>query len=195
MSFYQDERPEDPHITQARDFLRQKQPGEAAAAIRHHLAYAHGSSLDYELLGVALAQAGEYEHAMSALEQAEKMNSHEASIPYDLGLVYRKAGMVEAAVEAFQRALALKPDYEAARRALQATDPKAAGARAPAILAGPVRCPHCGMETRSPVSCEWCSHPLAPPPTAVTAQAAAAPRAGGGGGGLFGRLTRRLHRP
>src|SRR5437016_10744573 len=102
MSFYQDELPEDPHITQARNFLRQKQPSEAAAAIRHHLAYAHGSALDYELLGVALAQAGDNEHAMAALEQAEKMNSHDATIPYDLGLVYRRAGMAEAAVAAFR---------------------------------------------------------------------------------------------
>jgi tetratricopeptide (TPR) repeat protein len=193
MSFYADEMPDEPHIARAKECLRQKQPSEAAAAIRHRLNFCPGTALDYELLGVALAQAGDNEHAVAALEQAEKMNSHEATIPYDLGLVYRRAGRTADAVAAFKRALALKPDYEAARRAIQATDPKAGVARA---ASGPVRCPHCGMETRTHVSCEWCSHPLAPPPgAAAVAPAAHAPAAGpASGGGLFGRLARKLHR-
>src|SRR5689334_22316815 len=112
MSFYPDELPDEPHIARAREFLLQKQPDEAVAAIRHRLNFCPGTAVDYELLGVALAQAGDYEHAMSALEQAEKMNSHEATIPYDLGLVYRRAGLMEAAVAAFQRALAINPNYE-----------------------------------------------------------------------------------
>src|SRR5436305_1098180 len=137
MSFYPDDLPDEPHIARAREFLRQKQPSEAVEAIRHRLGFAPGTALDYELLGVALAQAGDNEHAITALEQAEKMNSHEATIPYDLGLVYRRAGRAHDAIAAFQRALALRPDYEGAKRALQATDPKAAMARSSAAAAGP----------------------------------------------------------
>jgi len=194
MSLNPEEPMEEPHVRQARELLQQKQPAEAAVAIRRHLNYAHGTSLDYLLLGVALAQSGDDEHAMAALEQAEKMDTHDATIPYNLGLVYRKEGRSEDAAAAFERALALRPGYDAARRALGALGQSPASASIPA---GPVRCAHCGMETRVGADCEWCSHPLghathphrAPHPPAVASAVPPEP-----GGGLLGRLARKLHR-
>src|SRR5262249_33352938 len=50
---------EEAHIHQARRFLQQKQPQEAIQVVRRHLSFAPGTSTDYLLLGVALAEAGE----------------------------------------------------------------------------------------------------------------------------------------
>src|SRR5438046_1392723 len=115
-----DPSPEDSHIQQARALLRQKQPAEAVAAIRRRLAHAPGTAVEYSLLGVALAELGDVEHALSALNQAAKMNPNDAAIAYNLGLLYRKSGQVAAAATCFEHALSMRPDYDAARRALEA---------------------------------------------------------------------------
>ena len=71
---------DDAHLQQARALLQQKQPAEAVAVIRRHLAYAPGTAVDYALLGVALAEVGDVEHAISALDQAAKMNPGDAAV-------------------------------------------------------------------------------------------------------------------
>src|SRR5205807_1292448 len=77
-------------------------------------------AVDYALLGVALAETGDVEHAISALDQAAKMNPSDAAVAYNLGLLYRKAGRDPEAATCLQHALSLRPDYDAARRALEA---------------------------------------------------------------------------
>jgi hypothetical protein len=156
---------EEPHIRQARELLQQKRPQEAIQVIRRHLSFAPATSVDYLLLGVALAESGEGLQATGILEQAEQMNPREATIPYKLGLLYRQAGRAQEAVAAFERALAVRPDYEAARQALEHLRQQAqvVTQAMPAAPSGPVKCPHCGMESRAGVDCEWCAHPLHEP--------------------------------
>ena len=121
---------EDSHIQQARALLRQRQPAEAVAVIRRRLAYAPGTAVEYSILGVALAESGDIEHALSALNQAAKMNPGDAAIAYNLGLLYRKAGQNAEAATCFEHALKLRPDYDAARRALESI-PSAAPTQPP----------------------------------------------------------------
>jgi tetratricopeptide (TPR) repeat protein len=168
MSLYPDEfaaPQEEPHIRQARELLEQKQPQEAIQVIRRHLSFAPATSTDYEFLAVALAQSGERQPAIEAMEQASKMDSHDAAIAYNLGLLYRQAGREQDAVTAFERAVGLRPDYAAAREALEQLQQQglAVSPGRTAAPAGPVKCPHCGMESRSVVDCEWCAHPLREP--------------------------------
>src|SRR5262245_6537978 len=176
---------EDVLIRKSRELLAQKRPQEAVEAIQHHLSYAPPAATDYELLGIALAMVGDLAKAVSALEQAAAMASGNPEIAYNLGLVYRKAGRAQEAMGAFGRAVALKPDYEAAKRALDQLQKEAAQmtgsfpapppawepapappAATPVVLpaqggAGArARCPHCGMESRPGGACEWCAKPL-----------------------------------
>jgi hypothetical protein len=155
---------EPPHLTRARELLRAKQPGEAAAVIRRYLASAAGTAADYLFLGIAYAEAGDAWQAIAALEQAAQIDPGDATIAYNLGLLYRKAGRRVDAATCFEQALALRPDYAAARKALEEVRPPGATpAPATASPGGAMRCPNCGMEPRSLMSCDWCGHPLAPP--------------------------------
>src|SRR5437763_1916500 len=92
-------------VQKARELLAQKRPQEAAEAIQHYLTYAPPAATDYELLGVALAMAGELPKAIASLEQASAMATRNPEITYNLGLVYRKAGRAEDAAVAFGRAV------------------------------------------------------------------------------------------
>lgn len=161
-----------PLIQQAKALLQQRQPAEAAQAVRRHLAMAPGVATDYMLLGVCLAEAGEGLQAIAAMEQAATMDPNSASIAYNLGLLYRKAGRSSNAVAALERAVALRPGYDAPQRALD--ELRAQSQQATQAFAGPagsvVQCPHCGMATRAAPSCEFCSKPLQP--VVVTADAA-----------------------
>ncbi len=157
-----EERREDPIIVQARTLLREGRAAEAAAMIGSHLHYAPAKATEYELLGIAYAMAGETAQAINALEQATRMDGVNAEIHYNLGLAYRKAARPQDALTEFERAVHLQPNYEAAKRALEATrrgavglaphapgpghappaHPPAAGHAAP--VGQTVRCPHCG---------------------------------------------------
>jgi hypothetical protein len=167
MAFDQNEPQEDRHIQQARAYLQQNQPGEAVQAIRRYLSYAPGRAIDYLLLGVAEAQAGAGLQAIAALEHAASMDPRDPTIAYNLGVLYRQAGRGHEALAAFERAVDLRPDYDAACRALEQmrqqigdiTHAPTAAGPVP-VAGGAVRCPHCGMDSRSPISCEWCGHSM-----------------------------------
>src|SRR5207245_2667371 len=105
-----DRHEEDTLIRKARELLAQKRPQEAVETIQHHLTYAPPAATDYELLGVALAMAGDLPRATASLEQASSMGAQNPEIAYNLGLVYRKAGRAHEAIGAFERAVSLKPD-------------------------------------------------------------------------------------
>ncbi len=160
------EPPQDPpQIRQAKELLRQGQPDEAATTIRRYLAFAPGAAKHYMLLAVALAEAGEGLSAISAMEQATAMEPNDPAIAYNAGLLYRQAGRPQQAVAALEKAIELKPDYDLAKKALeevrgdqqQATKQLLSPVVGPM---GPMRCPHCSMETRSGNLCEFCGKPL-----------------------------------
>src|SRR5205807_2185726 len=68
-----------------------------------------------------------------------------------------------AALREFERAVTLRPDYAQARTALEQVRAAAASSSASATIepeAKTVRCLHCGMESRTAVSCEWCGKTL-----------------------------------
>ena len=128
---------EAPMLLQARELLTQGKAAEAAAAVRHYLYYTPGGAADYELLGVALARAGEVAPAVTALEQAQGLDKNNATVAYNLGHAYRMAGRWPDAIAAYERAVTLRPDYDAAKRALEAARQQAQNAPAPAAHAHP----------------------------------------------------------
>ncbi len=78
-----------------------------------------------ERLGDVAAAAGEYERALSALNDALRKHAIGSANPLPRARLYRKIGDVEQsrgrpdrAYDAYQRALATNPDDEQARRRL-----------------------------------------------------------------------------
>jgi tetratricopeptide (TPR) repeat protein len=116
-----DEQEEAPLLQQARQLLAERKAAEAAQMMKRYLYYSPGAASDYELLGVSLAMAGDGPPAIAALEQAQGLDRNSPTIAYNLGHVYRQAGRFPEAITAFERAIKLRPDYDAAKRALQAT--------------------------------------------------------------------------
>lgn len=99
---------------QARELLHRNQPMEAAQLLREHLAGRTGSTAEQMLLGVALAQTGEVDAAIQALEQAVRLAPEHAAAHFNLGQVYLQAERPHDALRAFDRGLELRPDHAAA---------------------------------------------------------------------------------
>ena len=75
----------------------------------------------YNDIGAYLIEKGEYDEAISWLEQAIQARRYESyHYPhYNLGRVYLAKDMLNRARECFERALAIAPDYELARQAVE----------------------------------------------------------------------------
>ena len=77
----------------------------------------------YNDIGAYLIEMGRLEDAIPWLEQATKAERYESPhFPlYNLGRVYAAQELYNKALDAFRRALLLKPDYDAAREAIEQT--------------------------------------------------------------------------
>src|SRR5262245_60278051 len=102
---------------EARALLGQKRPAEAARLLEQYLTDHEGTAAERMLLGVALAQSGEWLMAVQHLEEAVAMEPGNAAAHHNLGLVYREGKRDREALAAFERALKLRPNYPAAARA------------------------------------------------------------------------------
>lgn len=78
-------------------------------------------------LGNALARRGDWSEAVAAYGDALRLRPGQYRAHYNLGLALQQLGRAREAAEHYQRALALKPDHEGARGALEAL--KGAAAR------------------------------------------------------------------
>jgi hypothetical protein len=114
----------------ARVLLEQKQPAEAARLLEQSLREHPGGASDHMLLGIALAQSGEWLMAVQHLEEAVAQEPGNAAAHHNLGLVYRQGGRDRDALAAFERALARRPAYPAAAQAAAEVRRKLAGATA-----------------------------------------------------------------
>lgn len=72
------------------------------------------STLVWNILGIASAQIGQFDHAIEAFERIITLTPSQASAHYNLGNVYKDKGLIQQAVDAYTKALELKPNYNEA---------------------------------------------------------------------------------
>jgi Flp pilus assembly protein TadD len=97
--------------------------GEYAAAeraFRDAVAAVPDSPLAHSKLGVALAQQGHLDQAITEFSRAVALHPGYAPAYSNLGNAYRQKGMTAEAVAAYERAVALDPDYWIAHQNLGA---------------------------------------------------------------------------
>jgi tetratricopeptide (TPR) repeat protein len=102
---------------QARAMLRDERPAEAVRLMRANLMERLGTAEEYTLLGTALAQLGETEAALHALEEAVVIDPSDAVAHCNRGQLYLQQSRRPEALEAFELALAVRPGYTAAATA------------------------------------------------------------------------------
>src|SRR5437763_1466310 len=101
-------------VQQARTYLEQKQPAEAARLLRSYLILQPGTGTVYMLLGVALLRSGEGMLALQALERAVEIEPENPAAHHNLGLAYQEFGRLGLAIAELERSLELRPDHPAA---------------------------------------------------------------------------------
>lgn len=74
----------------------------------------------YMCLAMAYAHEQQLEKSIEILEEAVDIAPTSAKVHYNLGVAYQKAHNVTLAKEEYLRALGLDPNYDAAKRALDA---------------------------------------------------------------------------
>jgi tetratricopeptide (TPR) repeat protein len=102
---------------QTRALLRDQRPAEAARLMRATLMERPGTAEEYSLLGMALAQSGETAAALNALDEAVEVDPSDAVAHFNRGQIHLQEGRKCEALEAFERALAVRPRYAAAAAA------------------------------------------------------------------------------
>lgn len=70
-------------------------------------------------LGISFLELGMYPEATESLFRARKHNAASAEVPYQLGLLYERQGLVDAALTSYNEALVLNPQFSAALRAVE----------------------------------------------------------------------------
>jgi tetratricopeptide (TPR) repeat protein len=75
-------------------------------------------ALNLDTLGVALSRIGLHHRALKIFEKALSINDHSPAFYYNYAVSAKFAGLFAQAREAFERAIALKPDYYQAHFAL-----------------------------------------------------------------------------
>ncbi len=83
----------------------------------------------YALIGMMQAKLERYKEALAALDKASQINQRFAVTYFYRGNVYTTMGDYEQAAREYRRALELRPDLEAARRALQRAERMVSGSR------------------------------------------------------------------
>jgi tetratricopeptide (TPR) repeat protein len=83
----------------------------------YELALAHAPDCVAARLGLSrlLRDAGDIEAALAHVMHALKIAPHDAQIHFEAALIQRRAGDARGSIEAYERALELKPDFIAAR--------------------------------------------------------------------------------
>lgn len=100
--------------------LRAGEYAAAERAFRDAVAAAFDSPLAHSKLGVALAQQGQLDQAITEFSRAVALHPGYAPAYSNLGNAYREKGMTAEAVAAYERAVALDPDYWIAHQNLGA---------------------------------------------------------------------------
>ncbi len=101
-------------LTLARQALRAGEPQKAVAYLKAALGAAPADAEVLELLGIALAQAGNGKSAVEALRRATEADPRRASAHYNYALMLSQNGHIDDAMEEVQAALFIKPDYAGA---------------------------------------------------------------------------------
>ena len=102
------------HYYQAGDFRRALEQADRALTLREDLITAR----IYQ--GLARESLGDLGGARESLEQARRLDPARADTHNNLGSVYFQLGLYDQATEAFERALAIQPDFPGARANLDA---------------------------------------------------------------------------
>jgi len=100
--------------------LRRLQAGDAAAALRAASAIVEVDPKNVRahlVAGIALRTLDRIEESRAALERAAALDPRDYAPQFELGVLCEGAGQPQAAVEHFQRAAALRPDFTPARYA------------------------------------------------------------------------------
>lgn len=95
--------------------------GKYEEAIEYHkkaIEIDPGYSNGWNNLGIALANLGEYEEALKAFEKSTSILDHESSWA-NIGNIYILKNDSEKAIEAFNRALQLNPEYSSALKGMR----------------------------------------------------------------------------
>ncbi|HTE21389.1 MAG TPA: tetratricopeptide repeat protein, partial [Armatimonadota bacterium] len=95
--------------------LDERRPQDAAAVLRDHLWRDPTDAVGYAVLGVSLAQLGDTESALEALEHAHYLHPNNTRILFNYGLALESAGRPRDARIRLAAAVRLDPDYEPAR--------------------------------------------------------------------------------
>jgi tetratricopeptide (TPR) repeat protein len=101
------------HSVLARVYLWKRQHAQALAEAEQVVARFPDDADSHAMQSYILSYAGQPEQAITAVEQALRLNPHPPDwYFFALGQVYRLAGRVEEAIAAQQKALTLDPDEE-----------------------------------------------------------------------------------
>jgi len=114
-------------VVQNRQMVRKADPdADVETATRHYMAGSHNQApavshrvseaypehaLTLHALGVAAHQKGDFENAKALIGQALSINSQTPLYHYNYGRVCAALGELQAAIDAYRRAIDLKPDY------------------------------------------------------------------------------------
>jgi tetratricopeptide (TPR) repeat protein len=109
-----------PFLDAGEEHLRAGNHAAAERAFRDAVAAAPNSALAHSKLGVALAQQGQLDAAITEFSRAVAIHPGYAPGYSNLGNAYREKGMTAEAVAAYERAVALDPDYWIAHQNLGA---------------------------------------------------------------------------
>ncbi len=102
------------------------QPEEALAKLQE-AARLESTAHVYSLIGMMQAKLGRHRQALAALQKAAEINPRFAVTYFYRGNVYTTLGEYEQAAREYRRALELRPDLDAARRALARVERSLAG--------------------------------------------------------------------
>jgi tetratricopeptide (TPR) repeat protein len=84
---------------------------DSETLFRHALDVTRDNWLAHSNLGVALAQTGKVQEAITHYEQALRIKPDYAKVHFDLGIAFGRAGRVPEEIEQLEHALRLQPDF------------------------------------------------------------------------------------
>jgi len=94
--------------------INEEQLEIAVAQANNLLIHYPKSTLILNILGIASAQIGQFDQAIKAFDRIITFTPNQASAHYNLGNVYRDKGLIQQALDAYTKALELKPNYQEA---------------------------------------------------------------------------------
>lgn len=109
-----------PYLEAGERRLEAGEYADAERSFREAVAAAPDSVVAHSKLGVALAQQGQLDAAISEFSKAISIHPGYAPAYSNLGNAYRQKGMLDEATVAYERAVAIDPDYWVAHQNLGA---------------------------------------------------------------------------